>query len=177
MESLNSFLRPQAHLKKPMNGCCLTIMRVCLGGTFEFLHAGHQKLLDTALELAGPDGTVLIGVTTDEFAKHKGTHETYDQRVARLHRYLENHARGTSLCIVPLDDPYGPAVEGALDAIIISPETRPSAEHLNTEREKHGKPPLQIIEVPYVLAHDCKPISSTRIRQGELTPEGKPIRG
>jgi pantetheine-phosphate adenylyltransferase len=152
-------------------------MRVCLGGTFEFLHIGHQRLLEKALELAGPGGTVLIGVTTDEFSRQKGIHETYDERVARLHRYLEDHAHGTSLCIVPLDDPYGPAVEGELDAIIVSPETKSSADNLNRERQQHGKPSLKIIEVPYVLAQDGKPVSSTRIRTGEITADGKPCHG
>lgn len=149
-------------------------MRVCLGGTFEFLHAGHQKLLETAIMLAGPDGMILIGLTTEAFCRHKGITESYDQRATRLHRYLEDHTHGTSLCIIPLDDSFGPAVEGDLDVIIVSPETRASAESLNIEREKHCKPPLQIAEVPYVPAYDGTPISSTRIRKGEIDSNGNP---
>jgi len=46
-------------------------MRVCIGGTFEFLHKGHKKLIDKAFEIAGKNGFVFIGLTTSEFTKRK----------------------------------------------------------------------------------------------------------
>ena len=39
--------------------------RICLGGTFDVLHAGHARLLEAALE-AGE--ALVIGLATDEFA-------------------------------------------------------------------------------------------------------------
>ena len=39
--------------------------RVCLGGTFDVLHAGHALLLEAAL---GAGERLVIGLATDEFA-------------------------------------------------------------------------------------------------------------
>lgn len=147
-------------------------MRVCLGGTFDFLHAGHQRLLRTALQLAGPAGSLLIGVTTDEFIAGKGTPAPYHERVARLTAFIEEQGTDVSVTIVPLTDAYGPAVDADLDAVVVSPETRTTAEHINRLRQQHGKPPLRIVEIPFVLGADSRPISSTRIRHHEIHPDG-----
>ena len=58
------------------------------------------------------------------------------------------------------------------DCIIISPETRPTAEEINNIRKQKGKKPLQIIQIPFVLADDNVPISSTRIRNKEINKDG-----
>jgi len=147
-------------------------MRVCLGGTFEFLHAGHQQLLRTALDLAGPDGSLLIGLTTDAFLTTKGTHSSYPDRLAALTAFLKKQDTTATVRIIPLNDAYGPAVDADLDIIVVSPETRPAAEQINRLRQQRGKPRLQIVEVPFVLAADGRPISSTRIRRHEILPDG-----
>ena len=147
-------------------------MRVCLGGTFDPLHAGHKQLLTTALQLAGLCGSVLIGVTTGGFPPGKYTRASYETRVEALQRFLQRQHPSAAVSIVPIMDPFGPAVDAELDAIVVSPETRPTAERLNTQREQKRKPRLRIVEVPFVLAADGRPISSTRIRQGEITPDG-----
>src|SRR5947208_11628113 len=46
-------------------------MRVVLGGTFDVLHAGHEALLSSAFE--GRPDEVVIGLTTDRFAKESRT--------------------------------------------------------------------------------------------------------
>jgi pantetheine-phosphate adenylyltransferase len=148
-------------------------MRVCLGGTFDPLHKGHKALLTTALQTAGPGGSVLIGVTTGDFPPSKHTRAAYETRVQTLHHYLDSLHPTADITIVPLTDPFGPAVDLDLDAIIVSPETRPTAEQINSHRTHAGKPPLRIIEVPFVLAQDGCPISATRIRAGEITADGR----
>ncbi len=42
-----------------------------VGGTFDPLHDGHKRLLTRSFELAGPDGYVVIGLTSDSFASRK----------------------------------------------------------------------------------------------------------
>lgn len=147
-------------------------MRVCLGGIFDYLHAGHKHLLRTALQLAGSSGSVLIGVTTGGFPLGKYAHASFETRVEALQRFLQRQHSSATVSVVPITDPFGPAADIELDAIVVSPETRPTAERLNHQREQNGKPRLRIVEVPFVLAADGRPISSTRIRLGEITPDG-----
>jgi len=140
-------------------------MKVCLGGTFSILHAGHEALLRKAFE-TGSD--VTIGLTTDSMAKKMGKRvEAYWERKQKLERFLAD-TFGRTAAIVPLDDPYGPAVEGDFDAIVVSPETAEGAERINEERRKRGLRELDVVKVPFELADDGIPISSSRIRRGEI---------
>ena len=47
------------------------------------------------------------------------------------------------------------------------------AKKTNTEREKFGQPPFDIIALPYVLADDGLPIKATRIVNGEIDANGR----
>ena len=40
-------------------------------------------------------------------------------------------------------------------------------------RKSRGLAPIQIVEIPFVLAEDGEPISSLRIRYGEIDAHGK----
>jgi inosine/xanthosine triphosphatase len=60
-----------------------------------------------------------------------------------------------------------------LDALIASEETRETAREINRIREESGLTPLEIHLVPLVMAEDSCPISSTRIRNGEIDSDGK----
>jgi pantetheine-phosphate adenylyltransferase len=76
--------------------------------------------------------------------------------------------------LVILNDPLGPAVEDPeADAIVVSAETRKRAEEINRKRRERGLKPLQIVEIPMVLASDGTPISSIRIRYGEMDEHGR----
>jgi pantetheine-phosphate adenylyltransferase len=56
---------------------------------------------------------------------------------------------------------------------VVSDETRPGALEINETRKKNGLKTLEIISIPLVLADDQKPISSTRIKKGEIDKEGR----
>ncbi|MCL7387407.1 MAG: phosphopantetheine adenylyltransferase [Thaumarchaeota archaeon] len=151
--------------------------RVCLGGTFDVIHYGHLALLLTAFRSGKK---VTIGVTSDELAKKLGkTHDVrpYNERMNNLRKILEKYDWIDDATIVKLDDPYGPAVTDAImEAIVVSPFTAFRALEINTIRTESLMKPLDVIECPLILAEDGKPISSSRIIRGEVTPEGRLVR-
>lgn len=151
--------------------------RVCLGGTFDVIHYGHLALLLTAFRNGKK---VIIGVASDELTKKLGkTHEVkpYNERVNNLKKVLEKYGWINDATIVKLDDPYGPSVTDALlEAIVVSPFTISRVIEINTIRTESLMKPLDVIECPLILAEDGKPISSSRVIRGEITPEGKLVR-
>jgi pantetheine-phosphate adenylyltransferase len=141
--------------------------KVAVGGTFDKFHAGHQMLLEKAFEIAD---LVVIGVTSDEFGSKKGKIEPCNIRMTNLRSLLQNKSNYT---LSRLEDPYGTTLEDEeLEAIMVSPETEPTALKINQIRKKRGLNPLDIITISMVMAEDGEPISSTRIRRGEINPRG-----
>ena len=142
--------------------------KVAVGGTFDKFHEGHIRLLDKAFQIGDK---VLIGVTSDEFARSKGNIEPCDIRMSNLRKTLNE--LGRDYYIARLDDPYGPTVfDNDIEAIVVSEETEPTALQINHVRKKKSMKPLDIITIGMVLAADGKPISSTRIRKGEIDVKG-----
>lgn len=147
---------------------------VAVGGTFDELHKGHKTLLMTAFEHGE---NVLIGLCTDEFAKKlRKNHEiaTYEDRAKELAKFLNDLGVSNRAKIIPLSDPYGPAATSPeIEAIVVSRETEHRARELNSLRLKNGLKPLEVIVIDMVPAEDQIPISTTRIRWGEIDREGK----
>jgi len=150
-------------------------MRVCIGGTFEFLHKGHKKLIDKAFEIAGKNGFVFIGLTTNKITKRKKIGKI-NERQKKLQEYLLEKGLFNQVLIKPISDKYGPSIEGDFDAIVVSPETFETANEINIKRIENGKKPLKIIKIHFVLAQDGKLISSTRISRGEIDKNGNVIK-
>src|SRR5437879_8330214 len=153
-------------------------MRVVLGGTFDILHEGHEALFRTAFE--GRPAEVLIGLTTDRFARESRTRvNSYTVRERNLKRLLATR-RWRPARIEPIDDAYGPADDlPDLDVLVVSAERYAVAVALNGARTAHGLRPLEIRDVPMVLAQDGLPIASRRIRAGLIDRTGrrlKPLR-
>ena len=148
-------------------------MRVCIGGTFDILHEGHKRLLHTAFKTAGEGGFVFIGITSGFLAKKRLIVAPFAQRKKALEAYLSQQKIAKQYIIKSISDKYGPAIEEDFDAIVVSPETQPVAEEINQLRTQKGKKSLRIILVPFVLAQDNQPISSSRIRRKEIDSEGR----
>jgi pantetheine-phosphate adenylyltransferase len=146
---------------------------VATGGTFDHIHKGHVALLTKSFDVGE---VVVIGVTSDEFARREGKNpdQTYEERVKALEESIHARFPGRRYLIAKLDDYYGPGIASPeVEAIVVSRETASRVPFANTLRESKGFPPLEVVVVDYVLADDSRPISSTRIRKGEIDVEGK----
>jgi pantetheine-phosphate adenylyltransferase len=150
---------------------------VAVGGTFDEFHKGHRTLLLKAFEVGEQ---VLIGLCTDEFvSKMKKPHITapYEQREADLKNFLHQQGFLERAKIIPLNDVYGVTLSrGCVDAIVVSRETEPTAIKINEERKRLGLQPLSIIVIEMVPSENHAPISTTRIRWGEIDREGRLIK-
>lgn len=149
-------------------------MKVALGGTFDPIHDGHGVLLGKAFEVAEE---VLIGLASEAMtARKEGKIASFLERKRNLERYLA--ARGwTGYRIEEIHQRFGPADRIAdLQGIVVSPETAETADDLNEVRKKRGLTPLEILTVPYLPAEDGLPISSTRLRTGEIDGTGRLLR-
>ncbi|VVB84998.1 Phosphopantetheine adenylyltransferase [uncultured archaeon] len=145
--------------------------RIAVGGTFDPLHEGHKALLSKASELSR-GGELFVGLTSDEMVRNK-SHEVadYQQRFEHLLGFIRS--LGIDPVIVRLDDAYGPTIHEDFDYIVVSPETHPIALKINSIRSKKGLKQVKIVLVDYVLADDGLPISSTRIKKGEIDASGR----
>lgn len=144
--------------------------KVAVGGTFDKFHDGHKKLLSTAFEIAN---NVEIGVTSDAFGGLKGDIDSCKVRMKNLKSFFKDYS---NFIMVPLDDPYGTTIyDSDFDAIVVSEETEPTAVEINEIRVSKGMNPIDIVVVSFVLAYDGTPISSTRIRRGEINKNGEVI--
>ena len=150
----------------------VTRMNVCLGGTFYPLHQGHKLLLKKAFQVAGPNGSVFIGVTSAAMAKKKGKITSFEKRKQSIEQFLAEENILAQATIQPLSNKFGPTLEGDFDVIVVSPETKPTAEEINKKLKQLGKKPLQIVVIPFVLSEDNQPISSSRIRLKEIDENG-----
>jgi pantetheine-phosphate adenylyltransferase len=148
---------------------------VVVGGTFDKFHKGHETLLKTAFKIGK---RVLIGLSTDEFAKKVKPHEVdgYEQRMKTLEEFLAKEGLLKQAEIVPLNDPYGLTLSEGVDAIVVSKETLPRVEEINKLRREGGLQPLRVVAIDMVLAKDGSPVTASRIRAGEIDQEGNVIK-
>jgi len=147
-------------------------MYVVVGGTFDRFHAGHEFFLSKAFEFGDK---VLIGLTTPHMLKklvRRNSIWSFDKRKKLVEDFVKKY--GKEFKIIPIEDIFGPTTElKDLDAIVSTEETLPTCERINEIRKKKGLKRLRIILLPYIYSEDCRVISSSRIREGEIDREGK----
>ncbi|MFB6119699.1 MAG: phosphopantetheine adenylyltransferase [Halobacteriaceae archaeon] len=149
-------------------------MQVALGGTFDPVHDGHRVLFERAFEL----GDVTVGLTSDALAPKTRSTDRYVRPYEEREQDLRDELRPLAeradreFTIRTLEEPTGIATEPQFDALVVSPETEPTAHRINEIREDRSLDPLRIEVVNHVLADDGDPISSTRIVRGEIDEHG-----
>lgn len=151
-------------------------MNVCIGGTFDRLHKGHKTLIKKAFEISKKNSTVFIGITTDSMIKNKKNNKSLDERIKNLEEYLNKENYPKKYIIKPISDKFGPSINGDFEAIVVSPETKNTAEQINIKRQQIGKKPLKIFTIPLVLSNDNIPISSTRIKNKKINENGQVLK-
>jgi len=142
-----------------------------LGGTFTYVHAGHERLLLQCRRFA----RVLIGLTSDSYVRRRKLYPSfpYPRRLAGLQASLEKLGISERARIFKIDEESGGADRmSGVDAIIGSEETRGAAERINMARKRRGLPPLEIISVPLAYGQGLKKISCADIYEGKTDLAG-----
>ncbi|MHA1753599.1 MAG: phosphopantetheine adenylyltransferase [Candidatus Helarchaeota archaeon] len=151
--------------------------RVGVAGTFSQFHIGHEKLLKTAFDLGEK---VVIAITIDDMIKNKKYSNkipVFKIRKNNLISYLKKNNLYERAIITTLKDNFGTAItDKDQDAIVVSTDTYQGALKINEIRTKKGLVPLVIIVIPLLYSKDKIPISSTRIRAGEIDRKGNIIK-
>ncbi|MFX0055059.1 MAG: pantetheine-phosphate adenylyltransferase [Promethearchaeota archaeon] len=144
--------------------------KVVFAGTFDHLHEGHKHLLRTASKLGK---RLAIGLTSDRMLDSKSKRhlvQSYSQRHGVLEAFLREEQIIDKCSIFPIETMEGGADEMEdLEALIVSDEIKvvENAFVINDKRIKKGLKRFHVIVIPRVRTPDGKPLSSSRIRDGE----------
>ncbi len=146
--------------------------RVCVAGTFDGLHKGHEAMLMAAFE-AGTH--VVIAITSDVFVRTYKVREVagYAKRLDALVVWLKTRNLIDRSEIISIDDAVGPAATADIDALIVTSQNKHVGEQINALRTKRHIASVVLIDVPLISAQDHQVISSTRIRRGEIDRAGR----
>lgn len=143
-----------------------------MGGTFTYVHAGHEGLLRACRKYS----RVTIGLTSDSFVKRHKIYPSfpYEKRLAGLQRALKRHGLLSRARILKIDNEAGGAdINRTASALIVSGETTSAARRINASRRKRGLKPLRIIVVPLVYGPDLKKISNAAIYERKTDLRGR----
>ncbi len=162
---------------------------VFVAGTFDGLHKGHNALLSRAF---AEGQMVTIGLTSDEFVrKYKAiqlapfqnlasqgvplrSYSAFGERKAKLEAWLAGNGFAGRFRVIAIDDPFEPAASDKnFDALVVTPENKHRGEEINNMRVAKGLPALDLLSVPLVPSKDGKPISSTRVKAGDIDSAGR----
>ncbi len=163
---INKYIKEHKNHKFPFQNAAL-------GGTFDHFHTAHEKFLTYAYRHAKH---ICVGITDEKlYAKKILSHtiEPIAVRTKAVKTFLKkrNYLSRTDFYI--LHDIYGPTKDDeTLEAIIASKETFPNVLRINEERRKRNIPELRILIAPQICGNDTLPISSERIRKGDIDRRG-----
>jgi len=142
-----------------------------IGGTFDRFHKGHISLINQSLKYCNK---LEIWITTDNIAKIKDPIiQSWDDRQAEILKHTESFFP-SRITFGKLKDSFGPAPSHDLAEVIFCTEDNiKNCEKINILRLKNELPKLSIVELKLENAWDERPISSSRIRIGEIDRNGK----
>ncbi|MFZ1721767.1 MAG: DUF359 domain-containing protein [Microgenomates group bacterium] len=144
---------------------------VGLGGTFDHFHKGHQDFIRFAANLGD---SLVIGVTDDLLPLSKPFAEILQPhwvRIAAVRKFCTKE--GIEATCLILHDAFGPTIEESrISALAVTTDTLSGADAINTIREKLYMPALPVYVHSLTLDSGGLPISSNRIRSGEISREG-----
>ncbi len=147
--------------------------KVVIGGTFDIIHLGHERLFEKAFEIGD---FLIIGLVTDDLINKDHLTHNYYQRKKNLEEFLNYKGYSGKYEIIELEDSLKLTKGGDFEILIVSEETYPEGVKINEARIKRGLKPLEIFKVDMVKAENGKSISATRIRKGEIDEKGTLIR-
>ncbi len=152
--------------------------KVVFAGTFDHLHEGHKHIIRTSFRLSK---TVALGLTTDKMLEYKSDRkliQPYDVRHAELMKFIKAELDIERVSIFPIETTEGGADKMKdLEALIVSDEIGvvQNAFDINQKRVDNGLKRFHIIVIPRVRTDDGRPLSSSRIRRGEIFHEDELI--
>lgn len=144
-----------------------------LGGTFDRFHPGHQELIDAAFINSEK---VTIGIATKDLYKNKylaNLIESHNTRLMSVKSYIEAKYDPNRAKFIEISDIYGNTMDkNSAEAIFVTEDTYANAELINSKRLELGLDSLKIVKVDFALSDDQVPITSERIRKGEIDRMG-----
>lgn len=144
---------------------------VCLGGTFDGIHAGHKVLFNEATKICSE--RLVVGVTDRDMIKNKVTWELIapiETRMQEVKRYLTGVNPNLTYEIVAINDIYGPTIEDeSLECIVVSEETVKGAHKINDIRKGKGWPALDIRIVNLVQDNSTSDAAMSRLNERKVS--------
>ena len=122
-----------------------------------------------------------LGLTTDQMLAYKSDRkliQSYNERHAELEKFIQSEFEIERLDIFPIETTEGGADKMKdLEALIVSDEIGvvQNAFDINQMRIDNGLKRFHIIVIPRVRTKDGRPLSSSRIRRGEIFHEDELI--
>ncbi len=147
-------------------------IHIACGGTFDFFHAGHEAFLNKAFFISNK---VSIGITSDVFANKIGkcTYNNFAERKALVEKFLTKKGLLKRAKVIKLEDVYGSTIsDNSLQGIIVTKNSTNGAIAVNKLRRQSKLAPLDLVICELKIANDGMPISSSRIKAGEISPDG-----
>jgi len=142
-----------------------------VGGTFDFFHFGHQKLISSCLSNCD---SLEIWVLSDKIALQKDPRISSWFDRCNLIRHSLSSEENSRVTFHELLDEFGVATSHpSAKMIFCTDDTLSTCQKINSMREKEGLYPLSIISVPHELSENGEIISSSRIREGKMDRDGK----